>query len=108
MKEILKINYEDLHEEENGKEPKNYSPVLDYCRKLIKEGTPSDYSLAVFRHGELSMVVKNIGKGAKQVIKEDDIIGPIFAKYRAIPTEVLKKLRSISNRKAENAIPASP
>lgn len=99
MKETLKIDYESLFTSDNGKEPKNHSPVLDYCRKLIKDKVPFNTSLEVFRHGELSMLVKNIGKAAKQAIKENEDLGPIFVKYQEIPSEKLKRLRSIPRRK---------
>ena len=104
MKEKLKIDYEDLFKENNGKEPKNHSPVLDYCRKLIKEGKPTNTSLEVYRHGELSMLVKNIGKASKQAIMENERIGPIFVKYREMTPEDVKRLSSTRNRIGENTL----
>lgn len=108
MQEALKINYEDLWKEDNGKEPKNHSPVLDYCRKLVKEGKPTNTKLEVFRKGELSMLVKNIGKAAKQAILENADVGPIFVKYNEISAEKLAKLRSLPRRRGAKPLVNTP
>lgn len=91
MKETLKVHYEDLWTDTSGKEPKNHSPVLDYCRKLIEDLVPSNTSLEIYRHGELSMLVKNIGKAAKETIRENEEKGPMFTKHRPKPKFLWKK-----------------
>lgn len=108
MKETLKVDYEDLFKENNSKEPKNHSPVLDYCRKLIEEGKPSNTKLEVFRNEELSMLVKNIGKASKQAIRENADVGPISVKYQELSTDKLEKLRSITRRRGLEVVANTP
>lgn len=70
---------------DNNKEPRNHSPVLDYCRKLIKEGEKYGTCLEVYRNDLLLLKVPRIGKGAKLTIREDDKRGPEFVEYRSLP-----------------------
>ena len=60
------------------------TPVLTYCRQLMKEGNHFNTKLEVYRENskEPDMIVRRIGKGARQTIKENEDKGPIFVKYR--------------------------
>lgn len=62
-------------------EPVNNSPVLDYCRKLIKERTDPSTSLEVYRGDLLSFVIPNIGVGAAWKVEESIKKGPRLKKY---------------------------
>lgn len=88
----IKIQMTDVWD--SPKEPENNSPVLDYCRKLIKEEVDPNTRLEVYRGEMLALVINNIGEGAEWTIKENNKVGPKFVKYRPFPTN---KLRGISS-----------
>jgi hypothetical protein len=87
----LKVNMKDIWISDNGKEPKNHSPILDYCRKLIKEGVKEDTRLEVYRERDTpDVIVKSIGEGAKWAVLENEREGPKFVKYREFPGGLYK------------------
>jgi hypothetical protein len=58
------------------------SPILNYCRKLLREGVHPRTTLKVYRGKVLAMHIKTIRLGAKWTVREDDNRGPCFIKYR--------------------------
>lgn len=62
---MIKIQMEDI---DNGKSD---MPVLNYCRKLIKQGVDSSEILEVYREEILAIKVSGIGKGANLAIDQD-------------------------------------
>lgn len=102
----IKIQATDIYS--SRKEPKNHSPILDYCRKLIANGENEKTRLEVYRwvlvedpidstkkilEERLCLIISEIGKGAKFAITENEKIGPILIKYRPFP-EKLKRIAS--------------
>lgn len=100
----IKIQAVDIYP--SKKEPKNNSPIFDYCRKLIKDGEDSKTKLEVYRwvlvpdpldpdkeilEERLCLIIKEIGKGSQLAITENEKIGPILVKYRPFP-EKLKRI----------------
>lgn len=72
----LVVNLEDL--------PKNSkTPILTYCRKLIKDGVDYNSKLHVFRGNQPDpdVIVNNIGDAAKLGVSETLRVGPVFVKY---------------------------
>lgn len=67
---IIKINFEDI--------PKlTHTPILTYCRQLIKDGVDPDTRLDVYdgTYGKgIRVSVLNIGDGAKLTVKEDPYV----------------------------------
>ncbi len=59
--------------------PKTKTPVLSYCRQLIKEGNNPNNQLHGYRGAQLDLVVQNIGLAAKLTVRENP--SPHFAKY---------------------------
>lgn len=57
--------------------PKTKTPVLTYCRQLIKEGNNPNNQLHCYRGAQLDLIVKNIGLAAKLTVREDP--SPHFA-----------------------------
>lgn len=88
----IKIQMTDVWPRTDGKEPKNNSPVLDYCRKLIKDGEDKKTRLEVYRGEVLCLIVKEIGKGAKLAILENENEGPKLIKYKPLPDKYLKQV----------------
>jgi hypothetical protein len=90
----LKVKMDDIWVSDHGKEPKNHSPILDYCRKLISEGEKEDTRLEVYRHRDTpDVIVKSIGEASKWAILENETEGPRFVKYNPMPEEVKQRLR---------------
>lgn len=71
-------------------EPKNNSPVLNYCRKLLSEGEDSKTCLEVYRGEMLCLTISEIGEGAKLGIREDEFRGPEFKRYESFPSKPKK------------------
>lgn len=72
-------------------EPKNNSPVFDYCRKLISDGEGEKTILEVYRGEILCLTIKDIGAGAKLAIREDELRGPELKKYKPFPKKLIKQ-----------------
>jgi hypothetical protein len=70
-------------------EPKNHSPIFNYCRKLIKNGELPETRLEVYR-GDILCIATEIVEGAKLAVKEDEKKGPMFDKHRAKPVFLFK------------------
>lgn len=64
---MIKIQMEDI---DNGKSD---IPVLNYCRKLVKQGMDTNEILEVYREEVLAIRVSGIGKGANLAIDQDRI-----------------------------------
>lgn len=58
------------------------TPVLTYCRKLIKKGTDPNEVLEVYRGGVMAIRVNRIGKGAKLTVDQRTTK---FTRYRPMP-----------------------
>lgn len=84
----IKIQFNELWNKRT--EPKNHSPVLDYCRKLVKEGNVQRTKLEVYRGDVLCLTVKSIIKGAKLDIIENEKKGPILVKHKTKPSIMFK------------------
>lgn len=85
----VKVHMDDIWIHTKGKEPKNNSPVLDYCRKLLAEGYPYSTKLEVYRNNdEPDIICPKIGKSAKWAIKENKRYGPTFRKHRPFPSSL--------------------
>jgi len=68
---------------ELNKLPKTKTPVLSYCRQLIKDGVDPKTRLEVTRNGQVDIIALEIGKAAKLTVKEETSEGrPRFAKYQ--------------------------
>jgi len=65
--------------------PDGKTPILSYCRQLIKQGVHPRTKLNVYRGDILALSVKTINMGAKLTVEEDRNVGPRFAKYRPHP-----------------------
>lgn len=80
MTKVIKIT---MDEAKAVKTKGRDTPVLDYCRKLIKEGKDPSSRLEVYRHRDTpDVIVKNIGEGAKLTVIENNETGPVFGKYK--------------------------
>lgn len=79
----MKVQLNDIRKKSTweGKEPRNHSPALDYCRKLLKQGVPPEEKLEVYR-GEMLAYSMVIGEGAKWKVLENEKEGPRFVKYK--------------------------
>lgn len=92
----IKVQLNDIRPKSQweGKEPVNNSPILDWCRKLIKDGEDPETKLEVYREGktEPDFIVKNIGEGAKFAVRENNEKGPHFIKYVPIDAKSLARL----------------
>jgi len=98
VKEVIKVNMKDLPVS------KQDTPILDYCRKLIKDGKDPSTILEVYRDSipdEPSMTVRGIGQGAKLAVNGECR----FVPFVPLEGEKLKKLReytpTIRVRRAE-------
>lgn len=61
----IKIQYEDIPKKSN-------TPILTYCRQLIKNGEDSSVRLEIYRGKEdWDVAISSIGEGAKLGISED-------------------------------------
>lgn len=87
---MIKVQMDDIWVSDNGKEPKNNSPMSKYCRKLVAEGVDPKTPLEVYRGDILCLSTKAIGECAKWKIREDEYIGPIFVKYRPFPVDRMR------------------
>jgi hypothetical protein len=56
----------------------NDTPVLSYCRQLIKEGVNPRTKFKVYRGDVLALSVKTIGRGAKLTVKNNNQGTPVF------------------------------
>ncbi len=65
--------------------PKTKTPVLTYCRQLIKEGYSPNNQLHCYRGAQLDLIVQNIGLAAKLTVREDP--SPHFTKY-SLPSSI--------------------
>ena len=55
------------------------TPVLTYCRQLMKEGKHFNTKLEVYReNSEPDIIVRKIGKAARLTVCEDEERGPYF------------------------------
>lgn len=62
------------------------TPILDYCRKLIKEGKDPNTRLEVYRnHPTPDVICRNIGEAAKLTVTESSSQDIRFAKYESFP-----------------------
>lgn len=59
------------------------TPILTYCRKLIKDGVDYNSKLHVFRRNQPDpdVIVNNIGDASKLTVLETPRVGPVFAKF---------------------------
>jgi hypothetical protein len=73
---VLKVNMEDL-------DKRSKTPILTYCRKLIKLGYAPEIKLHVFRenHSDPDVIVNSIGDAAKLTVKETPLLSPTFVKF---------------------------
>lgn len=85
---IIKIQFKDLWDKRT--EPKNHSSVLDYCRKLVKEGNAQRTKLEVYRGDILCLTVKSVIKGARLDIIENEKKSPTLVKYKSKPSIMFK------------------
>jgi hypothetical protein len=71
--ETLKVKIEDLPQTSK-------TPILTYCRKLIKEGIDPNIRLECFRgeKTEPDVIVTKIGLGAKLTVKDNKYGTPVF------------------------------
>ncbi len=76
--------------------PETRTPILDYCRHLIKEGIHPRTKLNVYRGDILALSVKTINMGAKLTVREDNDSGPYFRKYRPVPVGGISKEKKIN------------
>lgn len=76
---ILVRDIEALEKEFNS----THTPVLAYCRKLVKEGIDPNTQLHILRDGKLSVMVSNIYAAAKLTVKEKPYCR--FIKYKGPP-----------------------
>jgi len=60
---IHKIDFKDF--------PPTHTPILNYCRKLIKEGNSPEDKLECYRGDRLDLIVHNIGIGSKLRVSDD-------------------------------------
>ncbi len=75
---------------DRGKEPMNNSPILDFCRSLLKKGFKYSTRLEIYRDGsEPDVICPKIGLAAKYAVIENDkekpTSQPVFCKYRPFP-----------------------
>lgn len=75
---ILVRSIEALEKEYNT----SRTPVLTYCRQLVRENIHPHTQLQVTRMGKDSLIINNIYEAAKITVLENDNIGPLFVKYR--------------------------
>lgn len=78
---MIKVQMKDIET------PTNDTPVLTYCRKLLKKGTDPNEVLEVCRGDVLAIRVNGIGKGAMLNIDQETTK---FARYR----NPLKRMKS--------------
>lgn len=79
----IKVNMNDLSKTSR-------TPVLTYCRQLIKKGEDYKTRLEVYRiREEPDVIVKCIGDAAKITVREDRRLGPVFVKYREVDIDSL-------------------
>jgi len=59
------------------------TPILTYCRQLLKKGYPKDMGLEFFRENAKTpdVIVLNLGRAALNTVQEDRQVGPRFVKY---------------------------
>lgn len=68
----IKVKFSDLRKDTD-------TPILAYCRKLIKDGVDPNTRLEVYRERDTwDVAVTNIGDGAKM-----DVVGVSFTKYHS-------------------------
>lgn len=87
---IVKIQFKDVWPRTDGEEPRNNAPVLDYCRKLVREGNAQRTKLEVYRGDVLCLTVKSVIEGARLDIIENEKKGPILVKHRPKPSIMFK------------------
>lgn len=67
--------------------PISRTPVLKYCRQLIKEGVDPDTRLEIFRDNpDPDIIVKSIGGAAMLTVVETPL-GPRFKQYQEFPED---------------------
>lgn len=80
----LKVKFSDL--------PKGKTPILTYCRKLIKDGVDPDTRLEIYRNHEYwDIAVKRIEDGAKLSVLEGVRGPPRFVNFKSWDSGSLKK-----------------
>ena len=82
---IIKIKFEDIP-------TKTHTPILSYCRQLIKEEVDPNTRLDVYDNEYQKgtrISVLNIGEGAKLTVKEDPYVH--FAKVSPTTSETFTK-----------------
>ena len=73
----MKIDMKDIPETKRG------DPILNYCRKLIKDGVDPQTKLEVYRGEQLDVTIRTVEAGSKLTVTEDTDGKPRFAKYKA-------------------------
>jgi|SRR5882672_911304 len=75
LADVLRISILDIPAVSN-------TPILTYCRTLLKQGENPNTVLKTYRSDVMCIKIHGIGEGAKLTVKDNKQGTPVFVKFR--------------------------